>query len=496
MLPLDGYVRVSRVGEREGEGFISPTVQERAIRDWAARSGHEIVMQPHELNVSGGTMDRPIFNTILERIRAGQSGGLVVYKLDRFSRSLLGAVTTLAELGEQGAMFASATEPTLDYSSPAGRAFMQQMFVFAEFTRSTIKETWAISQRNAIGRGIHISPNGFLGYDRGDDGRLIPNGDAPAVVEIFRRRGAGESWGALAAALDDLAPHDHGEPWTDQQTKGLCAKRVYLGEASRYVTQDVDGLGPIVNPDAHPALVTAAEWQSAQMKPRVPSANGATDPHLLSGLVRCAGCRYSMSVGRGPNGERMYRCRRHHASGTCPASASVMADAIEAHVEEIVLADIDGTASLVPDTSEREHAHDAHARARADLEGFRQDGAARRKLGADWHDWLDTYLAAVRDAEAALARIDGRATAVMDGLTRDHYLALPPADRREVLAGFIDCVFVGRSHGRGRNVDPIGKRSRVLWRGEGPADLPQRRRRNAIVSFDLEGDIEAGISSP
>ncbi len=495
MLPLDGYVRVSRVGKRKGEGFISPTVQERAIRDWAARSGHKIVMQPHELNVSGGTMDRPIFNSILERIRSGQSGGLVVYKLDRFSRSLLGAVGTLAEIGKHGAVFASATEPTLDYSTPSGRAFVQQMFVFAEFTRSTIKESWATSQRHAIERGIHISPNGYLGYDRGDDGRLVPNADAPVVAEIFRRRGAGESWGVLASVLDEVAPHDHGAPWTDQQAKGLCSKRIYLGEASRYVGQDRDGRGPIVNPDAHPPLVTAAQWQAAQKKPRVPSANGATDPHLLTGLVRCAGCRYSMSVGRGPKGERMYRCRGHHGSGTCPSSASVMADAIEAHVEEIVLADIDGTASLVPDTSERERAHADLEQARADLEGFRQDAAARRKLGTDWHDWLDTYLTAVQKGEAALARIDGRAAAVMEGLTRDHYLALPPSDRREVLAGFIDCVFVGRSHGRGRNVDPIGKRSRVLWRGEGPADLPQRRRRNAIVSFDLEGDIEAGVSA-
>ena len=71
MLPLDGYVRVSKVGGRGGEGFISPDVQEKAIREWAARAGVEIVIQPHELDVSGGTMDRPVFNTIMERIRAG-----------------------------------------------------------------------------------------------------------------------------------------------------------------------------------------------------------------------------------------------------------------------------------------------------------------------------------------------------------------------------------------------------------------------------------------
>lgn len=495
MLPLDGYVRVSKVGSRKGEGFISPDVQERAIRQWAKRAGFDVAMQPHELNVSGGTMDRPIFNGTLERIRSGQSGGLVVYKLDRFSRSLLGAVTTLAELGEYGAMFASATEPTLDYSTPAGRAFMQQMFVFAEFTRSTLKESWATAQRHAIERGIHISPNGYLGYDRGPDGRLTPNPDAEVVADVFRRRAAGETWSALAALLAVRAPRDDGTVWTPQALQRLCAKRVYLGEASRYVNQDRDGLGPIVNRDAHPALVTEREWQAAQMTPKVPSSNGSPHSPLLSGLVRCAGCRYSLSAGRGPKGERMYRCRRDHASGRCPAPTAVMAHALEGHVEALVLAEIDGTAQLVPDTVERERVQAELDQARDDLEGFRSDRAARRKLGADWHRWLDDYLSAVREGEAALARIDGRATAVSAGLTRDHYLALPAGDRREVLAGFVDCVFVRRSRGRGRNVDPIDRRSRVLWRGEGPADLPVRRRVNPIVAFDLEADVEAGVAA-
>jgi site-specific DNA recombinase len=90
-------------------------------------------------------MDRPIFNSIMKKVRAGASGGIAVYKLDRFARSVLGAISTLAELGEHGAVLASATEPELDYTTPAGRAFLQQMFVFAEFTRSTLKKVSSVS---------------------------------------------------------------------------------------------------------------------------------------------------------------------------------------------------------------------------------------------------------------------------------------------------------------------------------------------------------------
>ncbi|MGH2862238.1 MAG: hypothetical protein ACRDLT_12145 [Solirubrobacteraceae bacterium] len=54
MLKLDGYVRVSRVGGRDQtDGFISPDVQERAIREWAERNGASVTIQPHELTLPG-----------------------------------------------------------------------------------------------------------------------------------------------------------------------------------------------------------------------------------------------------------------------------------------------------------------------------------------------------------------------------------------------------------------------------------------------------------
>ena len=323
-LPLSGYVRVSRVGDRDGESFISPEVQEQAIREWAERTGVEVVIEPHELNVSGGTMDRPNFNSIMEKIRTGKSGGIVVFKIDRFARSLLGAVTTLAELGEHDAVLASATEPQLDYTTPAGKTFMQMVFVFAENVRANLKESWATAQRSAIERGIHISPNGFLGYDRGDDRRLVPNGDAPVVVEAFRRRGRGESWGSIAEWLNEVAPKD--TLWTSQSASRLCAKRVYRGEASRYVEQNVDDRDPVVNREAHPRSSPRRSGRRRRWTRRIAPGGPNGSLPLLAGLIRCAGCRYSLSLGKGPGGEPLYRCRGKHASGRCPSPASILTD--------------------------------------------------------------------------------------------------------------------------------------------------------------------------
>jgi hypothetical protein len=370
---------------------------------------------------------------------------------------------------------------------------MQQMFVFAEFVRSTAKESWAAAQRHAVERGIHISPNGYLGYDK-VDGRLVPDSQAPVVVEAFRRRGGGDSWGSIAEWLNEAAPRSDATQWTGQAVQRLCAKRVYRGEASRYVEQDVDARGPIVNREAHPALVTEDEWRAAQMNPRIAKGGRSGKPlPLLSGLIRCAGCRYSMSRGRGPKGEVLYRCRGNHASGRCPAPASVTATTIESYVEGHVLAEIEGVAKIVPDSQERERAQAELMQARADLDDFKRDRSARRKLGAEWHDWLDEYLRAVQAAGARLEQVDQRIGVVQSGLTRNHYLGLPVDDRREVLAGFADCVFVRRSRGRGRNVDPVGIRTRILWRGQAPTDLPRRRVVNQIIPFDgLEDTSKPG----
>jgi site-specific DNA recombinase len=500
LLPLDGYIRVSRVGARDKtDGFISPDVQEGAIARTGERIGREVYMHPPELNRSGGTMDRPTFNKIMERVRTGQSGGLIVYKTDRFARTLLGAVGTLVELGEHKAAFVSATEPALDYSTPAGRAFLHQMFTFHEFLRDTLKESWAVSQRFAIERGIHIGPNhnNWLGYDRGEDRRLVPNEEADIVREAYERAARHDGWQSIADWLNDVAPKDSGYLWTGLTIKNTLSKRIYRGEASRFVGQDKEDRGAIVTPDAHPALVDEDTWQAANA-PRRPAAGGRKPGQplpLLSGIVRCAGCRYGLSIGTSPSSGPTYRCRSKHASGRCPAPGAAVGRHLEAYVEEAVLSQIEGKVRKIADNTERDEVAAQLERARQDLAGFRADREARRKLGPDaWHEWLDDYLAAVRDLEAELARLDALAGALGEGLTRDHYYSLPQDARREVLGRFIDVVFLRRAGGRGykRNV-PLEQRVRILWAGEGPEDLPRRRVRTPIKSFEFEDEVEAGV---
>jgi DNA invertase Pin-like site-specific DNA recombinase len=77
-IPVDGYIRVSRVGKREGERFISPAVQRKHIETWAATHEVDLLWVFEELDESGARADRPELREALERIETGVSRGLVV----------------------------------------------------------------------------------------------------------------------------------------------------------------------------------------------------------------------------------------------------------------------------------------------------------------------------------------------------------------------------------------------------------------------------------
>src|SRR5437879_3942876 len=119
-LHLDGYVRVSRVGGRQGEGYISPTVQREAIEAYASELGGQIVAWHQDEDYSGANAARPDFQAALERLRAGESDGLVVMRIDRFARSVADGAAIVRDIVAAGQVFASCHE-RIDSRTPEGK---------------------------------------------------------------------------------------------------------------------------------------------------------------------------------------------------------------------------------------------------------------------------------------------------------------------------------------------------------------------------------------
>jgi site-specific DNA recombinase len=468
-LSLDAYIRVSKVGGRAGDSFISPAIQRERIEAWAEAHGTSLTWHEPELDVGGGSMNRPIFEEIVQRIRDGRSDGVIVAKLDRFARTLVGALATLEEFERCGAVLVSVAD-NLDLSTPMGKAFLRILLVFAELERDRISESWKVATSSAIDRGIHIAKFTNIGYDKGPDRRLVPNKEAAAMREAFLMRGAHRSRTEIARRLDEIAPRLEGGRWTSSMVDRIVKNRVYLGWAYR---------GEHINREAHEPLVTMAEWQAANLAP-VRAASRSKQPNLLGGIARCAACRYVLAPGRSQfaGGDKQvltYRCRRVHRAGACPAPASINGAKLERYIEELWREQMASEQLVVQSDSEAlETATAALVAAEEEISAFAVDLTARRVLGDRYHAALEARASSADRAQTELQKV----LAISPSRESiENYDELPASDRKRIIGSSIDAIIVKRAHAR----IPIEDRVTILWRGEGPDDLPRRGRDNGPV---------------
>jgi DNA invertase Pin-like site-specific DNA recombinase len=112
-------------------------LQLHAMRDYAAKRGWTIVAQIKE--VGSGASQRELRTTLIAAARRREIDVVLVWRLDRWGRSVADLVSTLQELQHLGVGFVSLTE-ALDLTTPAGRAMAGLLAVFAEFERDILRE--------------------------------------------------------------------------------------------------------------------------------------------------------------------------------------------------------------------------------------------------------------------------------------------------------------------------------------------------------------------
>ena len=112
-------------------------MQNRAMREYAARRGWTIAMQVKE--VGSGASQRQMREKLVDAARRREIDVVLVWRLDRWGRSVTDLLATLQELEHLGVGFVSLTE-ALDLTTPAGRAMAAMLAVFAEFEREVLRE--------------------------------------------------------------------------------------------------------------------------------------------------------------------------------------------------------------------------------------------------------------------------------------------------------------------------------------------------------------------
>jgi DNA invertase Pin-like site-specific DNA recombinase len=441
---VDGYVRVSKVGRRRGERFISPTVQRELIESWAVMRGARVLEVFVELDESGARVDRPLLETALQRVESGFSQGIVVSKVDRFGRSLVSGLAAIERVTRAGGTFVS-VQDGLDTGTESGRLVLRILLSLGEWESERIGASWEQAHASAIRRGVYSAPGAPVGYRRTRSGRLRSDpATAEAIATVFHRRANGEPAISLARWLEAQGiPTGRGNPGWGSTTIGrLLRNRVYLGEVH---------YGSHVNERAHPPLVDEATWQAAQ-HPRRAVVLHEREPALLARLVRCSSCSMTMSAGwhRGSRRamEVIYRCRGHSAAGRCPSPASIAAEYLEPYVEECVFEILRRRATKpAADLAQAQRALQAASLA---LTRYRDSDQVLSTLGDD------AFIAGLRVRSQRLRRARLHLAATRDAhfiytlpavpeLERS-WLAMHDRDRRALIAQVIDCVFVAPGH--------------------------------------------------
>jgi DNA invertase Pin-like site-specific DNA recombinase len=131
MLRVGLYARVSTHDQK------TLPMQMRAMREYAAKRGWEIAAQIKE--VGSGAVEREFRENLIAAARRREIDVVLVWRLDRWGRSLADLVATLKELAALGVGFVSLTE-ALDLTTPTGRAMAGLLSVFAEFEHEILRE--------------------------------------------------------------------------------------------------------------------------------------------------------------------------------------------------------------------------------------------------------------------------------------------------------------------------------------------------------------------
>ena len=223
------YVRVS-TQEQAKEGYSIDEQIER-LRDYCKAMGWIIVKIYTDAGYSGASTDRPALQDMIKDIEDGKGDSVVVYKLDRLSRSQKDTLSLIEDsFLAHKVDFVSMTE-NFDTSTPFGRAMIGILSVFAQLEREQIKERMSMGKEGRAKEGkFHGGGYVPIGYDYVDGELVINEFEAMQVREIHKLYQEGKAFHAIDKIFSDRGyKHKHGA-WHTKKVKDVMLNELYIGK--------------------------------------------------------------------------------------------------------------------------------------------------------------------------------------------------------------------------------------------------------------------------
>ena len=295
------YARVSTRLQAE-EGYSIPEQIER-LNKYADAMGWLVANVYVDPGHSGSTLDRPALQEMLASLDDVEI--VLVDKLDRLSRTLADTLYLVKKVFEpKGVAFVSRAE-AFDTGSPAGRATLGMLGVFAEFERERIRERMHDGMVGRVKTGLWHG-NVRAGYKRQADGQLVRDEYVwTQVREIFDRALNRESLNDICKDLAARGLTYNGSPWSVLTIRLILASRAYLGEVPFGGEWYPGRHEPMITLEEHNKMLAILHERSIENERYQPDKR-YTAP--LGGLIWCKRCGAKYHYRRAP--ERTYKAAK------------------------------------------------------------------------------------------------------------------------------------------------------------------------------------------
>ena len=222
------YSRVSTTEQAENGHSISEQIDRMEkycdAMGWNARQSYT------DPGFSGANIDRPAMQKLIKDVKAGMIEKVVVYKLDRLSRSQKDTLYLIEDVFlANGCDFVSMSE-NFDTSTPFGRAMIGILAVFAQLEREQIKERMAMGWAARAKQGkFHGSCHDPIGYDYINGELIVNEFEKMQIIQIFNDYASGMNAKRIAAKLNDAGyNHKYGK-WYDKTIRYILSSKIYIG---------------------------------------------------------------------------------------------------------------------------------------------------------------------------------------------------------------------------------------------------------------------------
>lgn len=328
------YIRVS-TARQDQEGYSIPLQKERLIayckaKGWVVAG---IFVDPGH---SGSSLDRPGMTRLIDGVQAGKYDIVLVYKLDRLSRSQKDTLFLIEDVFmANNADFVSMQE-SFDTTTIYGRAMVGILSVFAQMERETIAERTLMGRAGRAEEGLwHGGGTDPIGYDYVDGELVINKEEAKQVRAVYNMYASGFSVTDISRRMDGYQTK-HGD-WSHTSTIGnVLDNPLYAGIVH------FDGVS---TRGRHNAIIDIdVDRKVKARRERLKRAEAAGESsYLLTGLIYCASCGARYFPNKRPNGKAVYSChsrakknRKMIKDPSCMAP-HIPVDELDAQVEAKVL---------------------------------------------------------------------------------------------------------------------------------------------------------------